>query len=202
MRMRHLLTVLYVPAAIAAFGCSDPVAPPKKGAAKLFVGTAPDSGGVACKPTSGTQGTLVKNSSSSSAITRNLGADGESGFTVTCSVRKTGTDAATGASKYAVDGSLSKDKASITVIGTAIAPKNGVDGGGEADIFIYLPDLVHTYGSPADTRCALEVHEVASGRVWATFNCPRLVDPSDTNSLCAATSSNDRNQFAFADCDD
>ena len=168
---------------LAAFGCSDPVPLPAQGAATLGLydaqdassGSCPIIGGksyqVGAKKKVGTV-TMVQ---APNTLTPGLSViDGESGTSVSCSVKKTS------AGTYAFSGSLhastgENDPITVTIVNGTIAADQ-VMGSGEVSIF--TPQLAGTFDSGA-TPCAFTVinKQVKGGSIWASFSCPSIAQP-------------------------
>lgn len=113
--------------------------------------------------------------------------DGSEGYSVSCKVH--------GSKDFTVSGTLNGGTTSFSFSG------NVTKGGtGSGVINEYDTQAQTTVSSPSDQLCTFTVTpdplQVAPGRIWATFDCPSVLDESNpTATDCAATG-----EFVFENC--
>jgi hypothetical protein len=100
--------------------------------------------------------------------------DGESGTTITCSVRGTGPYTFSG-SIHATSGDAQRDPISVTFSGGTI---NADRKTGSVSVGVFTPQLDGNFTS-GSTPCTVMVinQQVKGGSIWADFSCPSLTQP-------------------------
>ena len=156
--------------------CSDPVPPPAQGA---FAYCATGSGNVAGAVSSAgvDTGTLCP-------------PDNDSAFTVTSAREVDGENNAEFSCTVGSDGSFDIEG---TVGGTTrlVAQGSAVDGS-----TINFVSLKETGSTLSSSDCVLtKVHDVAAGRIWASFSCAGMDDAEDSSASCPVTGC-----FVFENC--
>ena len=100
------------------------------------------------------------------------------GASVSCSVG--------GGSQIKFSAALSKNNVSFGIQGTVAK-----GGKGTASIHVYDPTSLTTLQNPADKPCNVYVDSppltAGGSKLWARFDCPALVSPSEPVIYCAAT---------------
>ncbi|MEB2312042.1 MAG: hypothetical protein OZ921_11190 [Sorangiineae bacterium] len=113
--------------------------------------------------------------------------DGSEGFSVSCSIH--------GKDQFSITGSINGSAAAFSFSGNVAK-----GGSGQGSIAQYSSQFQATVASPADAPCTFYVDkdplQVAPGRIWARFECPKILDTSlPTTTTCAASG-----EFIFENC--
>lgn len=172
---RCFVRVIALVPVVGVLGCSDPV--PASSAVGLTVNVTQQA---SCPVTVGLPDDIGNPPPDSSPNSRNLGTrifDGESGVSVSCSVRAAGNDS------YTVSASISSTNPRVAM---SIQNATVTGGSGTATIGLSTAGIGITVNSPPDAPCTLEVirddpadpssARIKAGAVWANFSCPRLVN--------------------------
>ena len=191
--MLRRLAVAIALATLGGSGCSDPVPPLARGSLFVQVTSALDKPpGYACNSTTGHQ----TNIGSPAPDATNPGGrveDGEGGTSVSCKV--------SGSETFTFNGRFQSEAVKLTIAGTV---QSG--GTGETNTFSYRDQKVNlnagNTGDPVcDVPCTISVSvpngnlQVAKGRIWAQFSCPRLC--GGVNEACGANG-----YFVLENCDE
>jgi hypothetical protein len=170
--------------ALALVSCGDPVPPPAEGTASISIGTptAPDAGWNCTSIPIHT--TVIGKAAPDTASQGETSIDGKDGADIECSVTGEGT--------YSFSGKLKQGTSIFTVSGQASA---GGTSTGSASLY----DLQTTFPIASDPAqpCTFTTHQVEAGAIWASFTCPKVVNPNQIGLWCGA-----RGTFVFKSCSD
>jgi hypothetical protein len=182
---------------LAALGCSDPVPPPAQGAMTLYIGspvTPVDQ--MSCPVTQTYQVGAVDSktkmvSAPTSTSTGESIISGESGATITCSVKGSNGTFAFSGSIHGI--TTQGSQVSLQFNGGTIGP----DMTGTANVVVYTPELSSNFSSPTGTPCTVNILEgqIKGGSMWATFSCPQIASPP--SGLCGISA---QSAVVFENC--
>lgn len=171
-----------IPLLAAVSACSDPAPPKAKGNMQVQIGFAvnppenktcnlqvPAAGNIGEPPPTATDpGQRVTN-----------GADGAR---VSCKV--------SGSETYSFSGTLGKGANSFGTSGRIEA-----DGTGTGTVTVRTAGTVNTLSTDPDLDCTFTAVEAASGRIWATYDCPGMINRQSPQTYCKASGT-----FVFENC--
>ncbi|HEX3849352.1 MAG TPA: hypothetical protein VHW01_00210 [Polyangiaceae bacterium] len=190
---------------LAALGCSDPVPLPAQGAISLQIGgpssTCPEPGNVypvgklKNDPTDPTGMRKIAQAPSDSDPGQSV-VDGESGTTVSCSVRGKGPFTFSG-SLHATSNDEAKDPITVTFSNGVV---NDDKKTGTVMIGVFTPQLDGQFSS-GSVPCTVNVinQQIKGGSIWADFSCPNLTSPP--SGVCTSGVAPSVSTFVFENCD-
>ena len=190
---------------LAAFGCSDPVPLPAQAAINLQVGgpgsTCPGPGNVypvgrlITDPSDPTKKHKIALFPSDTDPGKSV-VDGESGTTVSCSVRGKGPFTFSG-SLHATSNDAMQDLITVTFSNGVV---NSDKATGTVDVGVFTPQLDATFTS-GSMPCTLKVinQQVKGGSIWADFSCPSLTAPP--SGVCSSGVTPSVSTVVFENCD-
>lgn len=175
--------------ALGAWGCSSSPSPAKAALAVTDIGPAsnPPTGEACNLPAVQfgiykTGGTAPSASSTGSLLT-----DGDSGASVNCTVSG-------GGSTFHFNGTLRHGTSSLSVNSGTVTKDSNNNFTGTAMLNLYSPTFSGTaLSSPSGKPCSITAHGIASGRIWAAFDCSDLEHPPGTDCAVGGT-------LVFEDC--
>ena len=190
---------------LAASGCSDPVPLPAQAAITLQVGgpsnTCPEPGNVypvgrlINDPSDPTGKRKIAQAPSSTDPGQSV-VDGESGTTVSCSVRGNGPYTFSG-SLHATSADEMKDPITVTFNNGVV---NSDKATGTVAVTVFTPQLDGQFTS-GSTPCTLTVinQQVKGGSIWANFSCPSLTQAP--SGVCSSGVAPSVSTVVFENCD-
>lgn len=162
----RLMTLGFIPVGLVFLaGCSDPVPPTPRGAISVsFVDNPP----VECQHIGhNTQIGSVDNDSKDAVVV-----DGTDSTSIDCTVHDAG------GGKFDVTASASKGASALSIVVNGITAAANETATAPGGIAYVSPDTVDSYQTPKDNPCNFYFippkQGIASGRVWASFKCPRI----------------------------
>ncbi|HMR09514.1 MAG TPA: hypothetical protein PKA88_27230 [Polyangiaceae bacterium] len=190
MMLKGNLTAALGLSLLGTFGCSDPVPPPPQGGVNVNIRSAPSSVTPPNKKcTVGGHSAFVGSPPPDATKPGSRVVDGESGASVSCSVRKSG-------GVFKINGNATHKGVSFSVTGE-VAP----EGTGTATILHRNPTVLETVKNEDAMPCTVSVADaplqVATGRVWAKFSCPALIAAQQPTLFCEG-----EGFFVFENCDE
>ena len=178
-------------ALLGGLGCSDPVPLPAQGAFSMNVRapTGPNAGGCKVQAHTANIGTPPLTSTNSD-VDRAVDKQGKPSADVSCTVK--------GKSTFSVKGNVKKG---VTSFNVTLIEDIGKGGSARATVSEFDATSAVTLSSPAETPCTVSLAggnlEIAPGRIWATFDCPVILDPrSPGTTTCTADG-----VFLFENCE-
>jgi hypothetical protein len=181
---------------LVALGCSDPVPPPAQGAVTLYLGQPVVHVDQMTCPVSGQAYQIGATDSKTKAILAPTASDpgqsvisGESGSTISCSVRGGGGNFTFSGSLHAV--TPQGDLVSVSFSNGTVGP----DFTGTADVSVYTPQLSGTFSSTSSCAITVKNQQVKGGSIWATFSCGQIASPP--SGLCGIDASS---AIVFENC--
>jgi hypothetical protein len=164
--------------------CSDPAPPPAQGGATLSI-THPASG--VCDRTLTTPAQIGNPGPTSDKPGQRL-VDGTNGAFVTCRV-------VAGGEGFTFDGEISWQGNRLTIVDGTM----GADLMGSAGFLSVLTPLALGLQSSRAMPCTINASvrplEIAPGRIWATYDCPEMIDTKSPATRCASNG-----VFVFENC--
>jgi hypothetical protein len=186
MKLERLAKVGAVVAVFGTMSCSDPVPPPAQ-ASLFFVVGPPGVPGTGCAISGSYVANIGGPPKASQGDPGNRAVDGQGSFKIGCRVA--------GGPPFSLSGSAKDGPTGFNLLNGNIS-----NGSGQGTIAVAGPGTAGSNLVSDENGCALNTarapYQIAPGNVWATFDCPLVINQSDPGSRCSA-----RGEFVFENCE-
>jgi hypothetical protein len=186
MKVERLAKVGAVVAVFGTMSCSDPVPPPAQ-ASLFFVVGPPGVMGPGCAISGSYVATIGEGPKASTGNPGARAVDGQDNAKIGCRV--------SGGPTFSLSGSAQKGATGFNLLGGTIS-----QGSGQGRISVAGPGTAGSNLVSEENGCMLNTsrapYQIAPGNVWATFDCPLVLNSTDPGSRCSA-----RGEFVFENCE-